>query len=695
MTFLNSALLAALSLGLIPILIHLLTRQRFKQVDFPTLRFLREIQKQKMRRVRVRQWILLILRTLAVLFLVLALARPVLRSSAGAFAAGDARSSVVLILDRSASMSAESPSGTRFHEMQIRAQEILNSLGSSDDVQIVWADEPPQTFPETPTTHRALIRETIESEVCGEKSGDLVQAIGLARSILGQTQNLHKEVYVISDFSQSAWPERMPEQPLLPDDVRLYLAQIGNESVKNIGLTDAQITSRLIAPGRSVELNFTATNSGDDEAADRVVGVYLDGRRVAQSRLSLRPGEAATSSVRFVPDSPGVLTGYARLEDADGYAADDLRRFVLRVPSRLRVAVVGNSGAARSLTALALNPSADPQSFVLATELEAGEFDAADWSQFDAVMIVDAGPFSSAFSERMRAFVEQGRGVFIIPGPQFDARAHNSWLQALGLPSISQESNEIGTRRWSTVDIEHPLFEGVFEGKPEDFSPEFTRTVQVTAGSGSSVAIISGAGQTYLYEARLGNGRALLFASSPDPSWSSLFRSGIFSPLMVSSAAYLAGSGISANDHSLQAGRAKELVLRTGGDRTFQLAGENLQLALSALPVSGGLKLPIPALDHTGDFSLKQGEHEITRLVVNSPARESAIRPLEQDSYAELLGGSRMVLKSGADVDAAIREGRYGRELWKLCLIAALLLLVAEMLIARTGRREAVLPQAA
>ncbi|MCC6476152.1 BatA domain-containing protein, partial [bacterium] len=267
MTFLNSALLAALSLGLIPILIHLLTRQRFKQVDFPTLRFLREIQKQKMRRVRVRQWILLILRTLAVLFLVLALARPVLRSSAGAFASGDARSSVVLILDRSASMSAESPSGTRFREMQIRAQEILNSLGSSDDVQIVWADEPPQTFPETPTTHRALLREAIETEICGEKSGDLVQAIGLARSILGQSQNLHKEVYVLSDFSQSAWPERMPDQPLLPEDVRLYLAQIGNESVKNIGLTDAQITSRLIAPGRSVELNFTATNSGDDEAA--------------------------------------------------------------------------------------------------------------------------------------------------------------------------------------------------------------------------------------------------------------------------------------------------------------------------------------------------------------------------------------------------------------------------------------------
>ena len=129
MTFLNSALLAALSLGLIPILIHLLNRQRFKQVDFPTLRFLQEMQRQKMRRVRVRQWILLALRTLAVLALVLAMARPVMRSEASLIGGGDPRTSVVLVLDRSASMSTESAGGTRYRDLQVRAQELIQSLG--------------------------------------------------------------------------------------------------------------------------------------------------------------------------------------------------------------------------------------------------------------------------------------------------------------------------------------------------------------------------------------------------------------------------------------------------------------------------------------------------------------------------------------------------------------------------------------
>src|SRR5512140_1437887 len=121
MTFLN-AIWAALALGALPVLIHLLLRQRYKKVDFPTLRFLRELQRQKMRQLRVRQLLLLILRTLAVLFLVFAIMRPVVKSSSGILPGGHARTTAILILDRSASMQTETPDGSRFRDLQTRAQ---------------------------------------------------------------------------------------------------------------------------------------------------------------------------------------------------------------------------------------------------------------------------------------------------------------------------------------------------------------------------------------------------------------------------------------------------------------------------------------------------------------------------------------------------------------------------------------------
>ena len=76
MTFLNPLVLLGLAAAAIPIVVHLFNFRRPKTVDFSSLRFLREVERQSMRRVRIRQWLLLALRTLAILFLVLAFAQP-------------------------------------------------------------------------------------------------------------------------------------------------------------------------------------------------------------------------------------------------------------------------------------------------------------------------------------------------------------------------------------------------------------------------------------------------------------------------------------------------------------------------------------------------------------------------------------------------------------------------------------------
>lgn len=697
MTFLNSALLAALSLGLIPILIHLLNRQRFKQVDFPTLRFLQEMQRQKMRRVRVRQWILLALRTLAVLALVMAMARPVLRSEASLIGGGDTRTSVILVLDRSASMSTESAGGTRYRELQVRAQELIQSLGSNDEIQIVWADAVPQIFPDSPTQHRTLIRETIESSVVTEASGSLTDAVGVARSLLGQSQNLLKEVYVLSDFSGSAWPEKLPDTPILPDDVRLYMVKLGSTNSDNVGVTSAEITSRLIAPGRPVELSFTVVNSGSDDSNDRIVSVYLDGRRVAQTRVSVRSGESRTEQIRFVPESVGDLAGYVRLEDTDAFAGDDLRRYVLRVPARLNTAVAGFDGPARRLTALALDPSGRGESFVHTLELTSQQLESEDWSAFDAIFIVDAPAFSGAFAERVRAYMQSGRGIFIAGGPNFDIRAHASWMQEIGLPApINVESLGDPGAKWSKVDLDHPLFEGIFQEKPADVSPDFRTKFALSKGSSTAAGVIEGAsGTQFMVEVTQGRGRALFLTSSPDPEWSTLYRAGIFSPLMTGSAAYLAGFGGAGAQYALSVGEGSELLLRNTEQLQYDLVKDSNSERLTAKPVTGGQLLKLPPLASTGDYLLKQDTRTVRPIVVNISERESSIASVTTDETMSLLGGQQMTLSEGQNVETAIREGRYGRELWKLFLYFALGLLIVEMLIARTPKRDVLAPEPA
>jgi hypothetical protein len=691
MTFLNSAVLAALTLGLLPVLIHILNRQRFKKVDFPTLRFLRELQRQKMRQVRIRQIILLILRTLAVLFLVLALARPVMKSSAGILPGAEARTTAVLILDRSASMQTETPDGTRFRQVQTRAQEILSALRDGDEAQIVWADEEPAVFPEQPTGQIHLLREAIVEARSAQHGGDLIKAVQRARQIVGGSQNLHKEVYVLSDFSVGAWPEKMPETALLPKDVRLFLMPAGTSSARNVGITQASVTSRIIAPGRPVEVGFTVRNTGDSPATDRIVSVYLSGRRVAQTRVTLAPGETHQQRLKFVPESPGDQVGSVRIEEADDFAADDQRFFVLRVPAQLLVAVVGTDGPARALTALALNPASDPNAFLDARPMTVAELETADWSRLDAIILVDAAGFSGSFGARLRSYVEAGKGVLVMAGPQADLRGYSAWLPSLGLPQttdlLTSESSPI---RWKNVDLRHPLFEGLFEQQPPNISPEITRIVK-TGPVGSAVEIIStSSGLPFLLEANVGRGRALLMTSSPDPAWSTLFRSGIFAPLLVSGAAYLSGVGTSGSDFELTAGTPAHIRFQgVPGEERFELRGEQT-LAPAVESAPAGFALRINGLDVPGSYELWQGNRRVATVAVNVPSRESDLKPAPESAYRNVLGGQPTFLGEQASVQAAVLEGRYGRELWKLCLFVALASLLAEMLVGRVGKRDVV-----
>jgi hypothetical protein len=109
LSFLNPLYLFGLAAAAIPILIHLFTRKRPREVPFSSLEFLTEVNRSEIRRIRVKQLLLLLLRTLAVIALALAMSRPVVKASAGA--RGGAATTIVALVDRSGSMGARTAAG--------------------------------------------------------------------------------------------------------------------------------------------------------------------------------------------------------------------------------------------------------------------------------------------------------------------------------------------------------------------------------------------------------------------------------------------------------------------------------------------------------------------------------------------------------------------------------------------------------
>lgn len=104
MTFLNPFVLFGLAAASIPLILHLLNLRKLRTIEFSSLRFLKELQKTSMRRIRFRQILLLVLRTLLVIALVLAFSRPALRGSFAGLGGAEAASTMVVMLDDSPSM---------------------------------------------------------------------------------------------------------------------------------------------------------------------------------------------------------------------------------------------------------------------------------------------------------------------------------------------------------------------------------------------------------------------------------------------------------------------------------------------------------------------------------------------------------------------------------------------------------------
>ena len=122
MIFLNPLLLFGLAAAAVPLVIHLLTRRQPRRTTFSSIEFLREVRLAKMRRFRLREWLLLLLRILAVACLALALARPALQ---GSILSSKGTTTSYLLIDRSLSMAQREGGETFFEKAQNRALAVL------------------------------------------------------------------------------------------------------------------------------------------------------------------------------------------------------------------------------------------------------------------------------------------------------------------------------------------------------------------------------------------------------------------------------------------------------------------------------------------------------------------------------------------------------------------------------------------
>lgn len=706
MTFLDPFVLFGLAAAAVPLLLHLFNLRRPRTVDFSSLEFLKSLQQRTMQRVRIKQWLLLALRMLAIACLVLAFARPTLTGNL-AGTVGQARTSWALVVDNSLSMTLRDGQGAYLRQAQEAAASIVEVMGAEDELFLLTTGDTPRDRAAAYQSPGAA-REALAAIEAQPGGGTVARSVARAMERLQGAAHLNKEIYVITDGQQSTLADSVAAD--VPGDVGVTLVPIGERQHANVAVTGAQVRSRIVEVGQPVEVQATITNFGTETLDGYVASMYLQGERVAQATATLQPGQSTTVTFTATPQQRGWLAGTVEIED-DAFAYDNVRHFTLHVPEERRLLIVRGDGEATRYIDLALSPELVQGRLAFSTEtIPENELAATALGGYDAVVLAGPVTLSSGEVSALTRYVEAGGGLLFYPNQRAQAADYNALFEQLGGGQFSGFSGSLGEARsiaaFDRVDLQHPLFEGVFDrtGEPDEEvrveSPDIYYAMNYSPSGGSAQTLIElSNGFPFLQELRHGRGVALLMAVAADPEWSDLPVRGLFIPLLYRSVYYLS-AGESVAGEQLTVGQPGELrvtgvpeaesVRLVGPEGTERTPEQRSLFGATLIQVDGTTQVP-------GIYDVRVGDTLVRRVALNLDARESDLRMASMDEAVTMLSEAldqpvrTLDLRTG-DVPVAetIQQRRMGTEIWNVFLLLALGFLVTEMLVASQWKPESV-----
>ncbi|HSJ30053.1 MAG TPA: BatA domain-containing protein [Longimicrobiales bacterium] len=535
MNLLTPAFLIGLAALAVPLLIHLIRRERHDAVEFPSLMFLSRIPQPVVKRRRIRNWWLFALRCLALILIVGAFARPFVDRGPNAVAQGDAAREVVILLDASYSMGY----GDRWDRALAAARTAIDGLGPDDRASLVVFDGAARAVLQ-PTTDRARLRSALDSARAGSGVTRYTPALKLAQSILGSSQLTRREAILISDFQRAGWDGAAGAQ--MPGGAELRPVHITDAATANVAVTHVTLNRSRVTGRERVSPVAHLANGGAETV--RVSVAFDVGDRTLQTVEADVPANG-TASVELQPVTLEDRAQRASVRSsADALAADNTFHFMLEPAPGIRVLVVEPTGRDASLyLRRALELAEDPPFSV--TMKRGAVPTAAELERADVVVLNDVLPPEGDAGRRLVEWVSAGGGLVLATG---DRSASSAWSESArtiggGTPDRVVDRVEDGGGRLGFLEYSHPVFElfrapraGAFGAarfyRYRPVPAADARAAGDTSGTGATILARFDDGSVALVERPVGEGRALVWGSTLDSWWTNLALEPVYLPLV-------------------------------------------------------------------------------------------------------------------------------------------------------------------
>lgn len=695
MTFLNALMLFGLAAVAVPLIMHLFHRQRVSTVDFSSVIFIRGHHLQRSRALRLRELLLLLLRTLIILFLVLAFARPVIEGLAGAmFGSGlEQRTVFTIILDNSYSMGAGRYGDTPFAAARTEAGRIIDGMRQGDEGLFILTAMPPEALPQVPAARKETLRAHLAEAEVSERTGDVAGALRLARQKLASVVSANKEIHLLSDLQRTDWQVMAESESTAKTEPHtpLYLYPYAARDVDNASIDAVSVSEGLLIRNQPEQFVATFTNRNGASARTRrarEVRLVINGETRDSRQVTAEPGGTGSVQFNVVIDTPGRYSGYVEL-DEDDVAADNRRYFTLDVPEAFGVTAVGLTES-RYFIEQVLKPSGG---LVTPVDLRTASADVLNSDFYETgVLIVDGGvELTSARLSSLQRYVSSGGGVLIFLGEGLDPAVygHGFFSDVFGCSITARRGmpdRKTSFHRLDQVDYEHPVFR--FDGRSAESmsigAVRFYASYAVEADRGARVIARFMDGTPAILEGRSGSGRALLVASDVNTGWSNLALRSAFVPFMHRSVRYLHPAVTVAEGGFLAGQPVVQPLIRfpANADLYLEYPTGRSETVNSRIG-RNGITVEVPDAKQPGVYTLRDGGAVVQTFAVNPDTRESDLARFTPVRAAGFLGyGTYLVLKDLDGSPDVLRGGTFsaaGRyEIWKSLIVLVMALMLVE-----------------
>jgi len=697
MTFLNPAILIGLTAATLPVIIHLLNLRKLKKIEFSTLIFLKELQKNKIRRVKLKQWLLLALRVLIILLIVTAFARPTLEGVTIGGTTSAAKTTALFILDDSFSMSVVDQNGSYINQAEQTIKELLSNLEEGDEAGLILVSG--DSDGEVPvTTNINLVAEKLKSINVSNASGTINSALIKASNLILKSNNFNKEIYLLSDFQKDRIVVKQNLTKLdqtLNEQVKLYSFDYSGKEVHNIGISKLMVITKIFEINKPISFEATVTNYSNRTINNLVLSLFVGGKRSAQKSIDLVSNETKIVQLEGTTNEIGFVDVIVEIED-DEVNVDNKRFSSIFIPEKISVLLLYEIFNDLRFVKLALQSAAKNGNIEL-DEKALNKINTIKINNYDVVMIIGSNGIDG--STEVRKFLTDGGGVILFPSSKPDLTGFQGIFSSLNLPQAKDlifNSEQINkTVDFEKVDYDHLLLQNIFrdEQKKEIESPTIQNYYKISPmGKGKSIISLLD-GSSFLSEYDFKRGKIFIFNVSPVLEWSDFPVKSIFAPLIYKSVVYLSAEDRSEAEYI--AGEPLNINISRRTLPVIKVVHPDRSEELINLNGSNSVFLNYGKTYLSGNYNIYSGADPLETISVNTDPIESNINYISDDEFEDYLKeinykGSHIKIPKGEEPVKLILQARFGSELWRYFLMAAFLLAIIEMTIARSAKKELV-----